>query len=199
MHGGPKEVVSMSNYAPDPKNSNLYENLVEKTIENVTAEDITRLTNPTRLSSDNQDQLLIIKTINNAIMRDGGPMPGTSKVVTTAALDNTGTVLVFRPEIGEVYQLMAMSLDPDGTNAAHRGIGYIVDFSTLASPTDPTNLSGASFVEIFDASLSTSAESLTYDTPLFIDRNTYFALNVVTLDTAAGDTLKLKIAMIRVR
>lgn len=189
----------MSNYAPNPKKLKVYQNLQNFKLSTVTAQDIDKLTSPTFIQDTNQDDLISYNLINRAAMRDGGPMPGTSKVVTTAALADTGTVVVFRPEIGEVYQLMAMSLDPDGTNNAHRGIGYLVDFSTLADSAAPTNLSGASFVEIFDASLTTSAESLTYDTPLFIDRNTFFALNVVTLDTASGDTLKLKIAMIRIR
>ena len=189
----------MSQYAPNPNKLKVYENLQNFKLSDVTALDIQKLSDPTFIQSTNQDDLISYNLVNKAAMRDGGPMPGTSAVVTTAALADTGTVVVFRPGVGEVWQLMAMSLDPDGTNNAHRGIGYIVDFSTLADSSAPTNLSGASFVEIFDASLSTSAESLTYDTPLFIDRNTFFALNVVTLDTAAGDTLKLKIAMIRVR
>jgi len=189
----------MSNYAPDPKKSNLYDQLVTKSVQSVTAEDITILTNPVKLSSINQDQLIMMKIINDAIMRDGMPMPGTSKVVNTGFISDTQTVVVFRPEVGEVWQLMAMSLDPNGSNAAHRGIGYIVDFSSLTDPNSPTNLSNANFVEIFDQTLSTSAESLTYDTPLYLDHNTYFALNVVTLDTSAGDTLALKIACIRVR
>ncbi len=189
----------MSNYAPDPRAEKVYDNLQNKTLADVTAEDIQKLTDPTFIQATNQDALLTYNTINQAAMRNGGPMPQTSKVVNTGNLDDTGTVVVFRPAVGEVWQLMAMSLDPNGTNAAHRGIGYLVDFSTLSSPTDPTNLSGASFVEIFDVSLSTSAESLTYDTPLYLDNNTFFALSVVTLDTSAGDTLSLKIAMIRVR
>jgi len=189
----------MSEYAPDPKKQQVYENLQNKTLSNVAASDIQRLTDPTFIQGTNQDALLTYNTVNQAAMRDGGPMPGTSQVVTTGNLDDTQTVVVFRPAIGEVWQLMAMSLDPNGSNAAHRGIGYLVDFSSLANPLDPTSLSNASFVEIFDASLSTAAESLTYDTPLYLDHNTYFALNVVTLDTAAGDTLALKIAMIRCR
>jgi len=192
-------VILLSNYAPDPKKESIYSALAQKTLSDVTAADIELQTNPVFIQAANQDALLTFNTVNQAAMRDGGPMPATSQVVNTGNLDDTGTVSVFRPAVGEVWQLMAMSLDPNGSNAAHRGIGFIVDFSSLASSSDPTNLSGANFVEIFDASLSTSAESLTYDTPLYLDHNTYFALNVVTLDTSAGDTLALKIAMIRVR
>jgi hypothetical protein len=189
----------MTDYAPDPKLEQVYRNLQNLKLSTVSANDIEKLTDPTFLQATNQNALLTYNIINSAAMRDGGPMPQTSKVVSTGQLSDTGTVVAFRPAFGEVWQLMAMSLDPDGTNAAHRGIGYIVDFSTLTNPADPTNLSGANIVEIFDSSLSTSAESLTYDTPLFLDNNTFFALNVVTLDTGAGDTLGLKIACIRVR
>jgi len=189
----------MSEYAPDPKKQQVYVNLQNKTLSDVTAEDIDRLTAPTFIQATNQDALLTYNSVNKAAMRDGGPMPGTSQVVRTGFKDDTGTFVVFRPAVGEVWQLMAMSLDPNGTNAAHRGIGYLVDFSSLANPLDPTSLSNASFVEIFDVTLSTSAESLTYDTPLYLDNNTYFALSIVTLDTAAGDTLDFKIAMIRCR
>lgn len=192
-------MTSKNNYSPDPRKQAIYNNLQNFKLSNVTAKNIQQLTDPTFIQATNQDDLLTYNTINKAAMRDGSPMPSTSKVVSTGDLADTGTVSVFRPEVGEVWQLMAMSLDPNGSNAAHRGIGYLVDFSSLSNPSDPTNLSGAKFVEIFDQSLSTSAESLTYDTPLYLDRNTYFALNVVTLDTSAGDTLALKIACIRVR
>jgi len=189
----------MSNYAPNPTKEKVYDNLQNKTLGNVSAADIQTLTDPTFIQATNQDALLTYSIINQAAMRNGLPMPSTSKVVSTGNLADTGTVSVFRPEVGEVWQLMAMSLDPNGSNAAHRGIGYLVEFDSLSNPADPTNLSGARFVEIFDSTLSTSAESLTYDTPLYLDRNTYFAFSVITLDTAAGDTLALKIACIRVR
>ena len=192
-------MTTKNNYSPDPRKQAIYTNLQNFKLSNVSAKNIQQLTDPTFIQSTNQDALITYNLVNKAAMRDGGPMPGTSQVVNTGNLDDTQTVVVFRPAVGEVWQLMAMSLDPNGSNAAHRGIGYLVDFSSLSSPSTPTNLSGANFVEIFDASLSTAAESLTYDTPLYLDHNTYFALSVVTLDTAAGDTLALKIAMIRVR
>jgi len=177
----------------------IYEQLNTKTLGDVEAIDIQALQDKVHIQEINKQELETYNLINKAAMRDGLPIPESGKVVTTGFLDDTGTVVVFRPDKGEVYTLMAMSLDPNGSNAAHRGIGYLVDVSTLSNPADPTNLSGANFVEIFDATLSTSAESLTYDTPLFIDNNLMFALNVVTLDTAAGDLLALKIAMLRVR
>ena len=187
--------------APPPKTSRVYQQFAGKLLSTISSTNFDTVKDPVYIDRNSEDEIRRLNLIGQAtnMQSQSGPMPETSKVVSTGDLADTGTVSVFRPEVGEVWQLMAMSLDPNGSNAAHRGIGYLVDFSSLTNPADPTNLSNAKFVEIFDVSLSTSAESLTYDTPLYLDRNTYFALNVVTLDTAAGDTLALKIACIRVR
>ena len=67
-------------YAPNEKKQQIYVNLQNKTLANVGAEDIEKLTDPTFLQATNQDALITYNTINKATMRDGSPMPQTSVI-----------------------------------------------------------------------------------------------------------------------
>ena len=84
----------MSNYAPDPTNEEIYNNLQNKTLSSVSAEDIQKLTDPTFLQSTNQDAIITYNIVNEAAMRDGQPMPGTSPgevwVIQSASATITG-------------------------------------------------------------------------------------------------------------
>ena len=112
-----------------------------------------------------------------------GPIPMTGVGKTTGALTSTGKVTVFQPDPGEVWQVMAMSMDPEGSGA-YRGIGTLVD-----------RTNGEGIIEIFDVCGTGSAEALRYDTPIYIDHELYLVFNVITVDTS----LRLNAAFIRVR
>ena len=96
----------MSNYAPNPTKQDIYNQLATISLNDVTAEQIQKLTNPVTISSDNQDKLITMNTVNQAAMRDGGPMPETSEIVLAQATDSGVPVVVKTPKIGEVWQII---------------------------------------------------------------------------------------------
>jgi len=132
------------------------------------------------LQESNRAVLADVNLINTSLMRDGAPIPGTMTIKSTGALTEAGTVTVFQPAEGEVWQIVAMSMNPTGSGG-HRGIGALYD--------------GTATVELFDSSASSEAENIEYNTPLFIDNSCYLRFTVVSVDTS----LELKAAMIRVR
>ena len=140
--------------------------------------------NQINLQLVNLEALNMLNTLGQitSMQSQSGPIPNTGVVKATGALTSTGKVTLFQPDPGQVYQVMAMSMDPEGSGA-YRGIGTLDDRS------------GGGMVELFDTSGTGSAEALSYDTPLYIDHELYLTFNVITVDTS----LQLKAALIRVR
>ena len=99
----------MSNYAPNPNNQDIYNQLATIPLSEVTAEQIETLTNPVTLSSNNQDSLLTMNTVNKAAMRDGSPMPGTGKIINITATDAGNNYDLLVPAKGEVWQIIGIS------------------------------------------------------------------------------------------
>jgi hypothetical protein len=92
----------MSNYAPDPEKEQVYVNLQNKTLSNVTTTDINKLTSPTFIQATNQDALLTYNTINRATFRsDGGIIPNKGKVIQTTGDSDR---IQFQPELGEAWR-----------------------------------------------------------------------------------------------
>ena len=92
----------MSNYAPDPEKEQVYVNLQNKTLSNVTTTDINKLTSPTFIQATNQDALLTYNTINRATFRsDGGIIPNKGKVIQTSGDSDR---IQFQPELGECWR-----------------------------------------------------------------------------------------------
>jgi hypothetical protein len=125
------------------------------------------------------DVLNILGQITNT-QSTSGPIPNTSSIKVSSQ-SSTGNFIAFRPDSGQVWQVMAMSLLPSGSGS-YRGIGALVDENGNA-------------VELFDKSGTGTAESLDYDTPIFLTRDVYLQFTVVTVDTS----LTLKAAVVRVR
>jgi len=181
----------MSNYAPDPKKSNLYDQLVTRSVENVTAEDITILTNPVKLSSVNQDQLIMMKIINDAVMRDGSPMPNSMKIVSTTFTDNSRNV-IFTVNKGEVYQLMtigAVATNPSGDNA----------YQFFMGGTDTDGLQALLKWYYYSTTNNTGpvfqGDADFPDMPMYFDESTTMQLEI----GGTFDSVKVQVAMIRVR
>jgi hypothetical protein len=174
-------------FAPPPKESKVYDDLKNIKVSDVTAAQMSSLKGDVYAqgvdgAEDEMRRLRLLGNVSNSAS-DSGPIPGTMEVISTGALTSTGEVTVFQPAAGFVYQVIAMSQDPEGSGS-YRGIGTLNDGS---------GASGA--VEIFDSSGTGSAEALTYDTPLFLTKEVYLVYNVITVDTS----LELKIAVVRVR
>ena len=109
----------MSDYAPNPKKQLVYDNLQTKTLADVTALDIQRLTDPTFIQSSNQDALITYNIVNKAAMRDGNAMPLGGGI---SLLDQTGDddYQDIRPPKGQVWSIQSMSVKnsatPTGSN-----------------------------------------------------------------------------------
>ncbi len=124
------------------------------------------------------DSLNTMGQITN-MQSQSGPIPGSLQIKLTST-SSTETITLFKPDAGQVWEVIAMSIDPEGSGA-FRGIGSLSD--------------GSNSVELFDSSGTGSAEALAYDTPLYITSDVYLNFTVVTVDTS----LSLKAAVVRVR
>lgn len=105
----------MSDYAPDPKKQLVYTNLQNKTLSDVTALDIERLTDPTFIQATNQDALITYNIVNKAAMRDGGPMPDKGTVLVLTQADDADVQYV-QPAKGEVFEIMGISATVTGVS-----------------------------------------------------------------------------------
>lgn len=146
------------------------------------ATDFDQIRNQVNLEVGNIQLLDVLNTLGQITntQSTSGPIPHTS-AIKTSSQTSTGNFIVFRPDSGQVWQVMAMSILPAGSGS-YRGIGALVDEAGNA-------------VELFDKSGTGTAESLDYDTPIFITRDVYLQFTVVTVDTS----LTLKAAVVRVR
>ena len=177
----------MSNYAPDPLKEKVFTNLQNKTLGNVGAEDIQKLTDPTFIQATNQDALITYNIVNAAAMRDGAPMPETSVVVQAVATDSGVAVTVKAPLDGEVWMILNGHVS---TNGGSGSIAHEFYF------TDKNN--SRSMLWFFNSSTSSNL-TLQQDTdwtpPFFFDSNQTFTYEA----TGTFTTSTLSIYMIRVR
>ena len=172
----------MSNYAPDPKKQLVYTNLQNKTLSNVSADDIDKLTDPTFLQATNQDALITYNIINQSAFRNSGtPMPNTGIIKSVTATDN-GTLTVFRPNLGEVY--LVSGADITATGGAVRFKWNLTD--------------GVTSIEIKDVSATSATVPLDITTsPLYIDNNMFLQVNFSAITGSVEGNVK--IGLIRTR
>ena len=186
----------MSNYAPDPAKEEIYNNLQNKTLSSVSAEDIQSLTDPTFLQSTNQDALITYNTVNKAAMRDGRAMPGTMVITTNTVAYNdndnaTEYEIVLTPQKGEVWQLLGAQSQASGGS-----VGASLYWGTgIVSATEPIT----PYVLIAQESSTGGPvfNPLAYGGDLFFDENLLCFMNGYSM--AAGESVELKCAFIRVR
>ena len=92
----------------------IWDQLNTKTIADNAGTDIQVQSNPVHLQEQNREDLADIKLINDATMRDGGFIPGTSQIVRLDMTDNVDYT-VFTPSKGEVWALMGADASSFGT------------------------------------------------------------------------------------
>lgn len=95
---------------------NIYEQLNTKTVKSVSATDIADVTNPIHLSAADQEALERTIMINRSTYRlDGGPIPGSQKIVNGSFTDSGATnEVIFTPARGEVWSISAGSYSSSG-------------------------------------------------------------------------------------
>ena len=179
--------MSNPSYAPNPKKQPVYTNLQNKTLADVEAADIQKLTDPTFIQATNQDALMTYNTINKAAMRDGLPMPETSVIVVASATESGTAVTVKSPNRGEVYMILNAHVSVSGGSGSIAHEFYFTD-----------NNNSRSMLWFYNSSTSSNL-TLQQDTdwtpPFFFDSNQVFTYEA----TGTFTTSQLSIMMIRVR
>ena len=106
-----------------------YEQLNTFTIEDNPASTIQLLSNPVHIEERNKPILDAIIQVNQAGMRDGRAIPGTSVIQTTTVTDNTRTIL-FSAAKGEVWVLNSANAITSGASSANYTM-YLSDGTNL--------------------------------------------------------------------
>ena len=175
----------MSNYAPDPSFEKVYDNLQNKTLADVTAEDIQKLTDPTFIQATNQDALLTYNTINQAAMRNGSPIPKTQKIVEFTCDDSgSSNAVVFTPSKGEVWSITSGSFASSGGTS--RLFLFLKDNVNTLS------------MEIADESASSGQQNPLdpFNTPFILDENMSILATVSVTDSTSS---AVRLSCIRIR
>ena len=113
----------MSNYAPNPEAQDIYKGLAQQKLSDVTASQISNLTDPVFIQAENQDRLITMNIINEAAMRNGLPMPNTFNVfkievdTSGSGVARFGDGLLEVPD-GEVWQIYGFSISPSGASGS---------------------------------------------------------------------------------
>lgn len=94
----------------------IFPELTTKTVKSASALEIATQTEPIHLERANLQALETTILVNRATMRqDGGPIPGTQKIVTQAFTDSGATnQVIFTPTKGEVWSISAGSYSSSG-------------------------------------------------------------------------------------
>ena len=153
--------MSNPGYAPNPKKQQVYRNLQNKKLSDVTAKDIQQLTDPTFIQATNQDALITYNMLNKAMMRDGLPMPGTLHLE-VQTFTSVGYRTFFTPGKGEVWRIIGCSvasttglsgtgiIEVDITNTTTFNRLILVDQSFTSSsdfPATEISFTGAAYVD----------------------------------------------------
>ena len=165
----------------------IFEQLNSFTLKNVDVENIMNITDPTHIQTENQFDLERYNLINQALYRDGKPMPEKMEISVTTATDDGVEVEVFTPKKGEVYEIYTGQVVITGRS------GAVVHQLRL---TDNNN---SRSMDIFYVSASTSdylmGQDADWEGPFWIDSN-------ITLKYEASGTftnLVLSLQMTRIR
>jgi len=149
----------MSNYAPDPANEEIYNNLQNKTLSNVEANDIQKLTNPTFLQSTNQDDLITYNIVNQAAGRTGQIMPNKGSIIKYVQTSNDEQAVV-RPPLGEVWEIMGISTNcseaPTGSQSYY--FYYSTDATIASNPVPGANN------DMWISSINSASTNLAWET-----------------------------------
>ena len=173
----------MGNYAPNPNNQDIYNQLATISLNDVTAEQIDNLTNPVKLSSVNQDALITMDIVNRASKRTGVPMPNQGTIIQyTQTSDSTQAVI--RPPPGEVWEIMNVSVaNVPSVTGSNTYYSFFSSDATVASNPIPGATNDSWISSINNAGNVIAAESLFEEkfTPLYVT-NTMFLRLYSTMD-----------------
>jgi len=177
--------MSNPQYAPNPKNQKVYRNLQNKKLSDVTAKDIQQLTDPTFIQATNQDALITYNMLNEAMMRDGLPIPNQGKIIATEFTGATQTKIVASANNGEVYQVIGAS------GLVTAGSGTAVFVLGITDGTNTVRIESLSFTGNNEFNITSTAG------PIYVDEN--LSLSVVSSGGSFPTSADCLIALQRVR
>tara|TARA_R110002072_G_scaffold67576_1_gene165646 strand:- start:1423 stop:1986 length:564 start_codon:yes stop_codon:yes gene_type:complete len=187
----------MSDYAPDPKKQLVYTNLQNKTLADVTADDIQKLTDPTFIQATNQDALITYNIVNRAAMRDGTPMPLSGKIALYTQTDDND-YQYFQPPKGEVWRVVGVS----ALNSANLTGGNSNSYYSYLTTDDQVSLANSLFYQ----STGSGSTNVGFETlfekannPLIMDHNMFLLMYSNMAYSAVGATVTFKVAYVRLR
>tara|TARA_Y100001973_G_C5033954_1_gene249439 strand:- start:53 stop:562 length:510 start_codon:yes stop_codon:yes gene_type:complete len=163
-----------------------FDQLKTVALSEVSAEQIKTQQDPIRLSKRNKEALSDINLINQASFRTGQPMPDTG-VVTTQNQPDDSTIIYVRPNPGEVWQIVGVSVTMTNSTGTNSFYFYITDGTTNVYIGATSN--GSTNVQLFPGDSE-------FKFPLVVSRDTYLRINS-NLDNA--DSCLWKYAYIRLR
>lgn len=193
----------MSDYAPDPKKQIVYTNLQNKTLSDVTADDIQKLTDPTFIQATNQDALITYNIVNQAAMRNGQPMPNTGGIEQYTQTSDTNCAEI-RPPKGEVWKIQGIAIrntvSPTGTNNYY---SFLSSAETLASsPSIPAISNDDLYYSVISsASTNLPTESVFEEVfqPFVINHNMFLRMWSDFDNPGTGNETKYLVGYIRLR
>ena len=192
----------MSDYAPDPKKQIVYTNLQNKTLSDVTADDIQKLTDPTFIQATNQDALITYNTVNKAAMRDGNVMPNTGGIASYVQ-SYGGVAINIIPPKGEVWKIMGICISnvPNVTGSNNYYTFLSDPTQTTASGNTPSGTN-----EVFYSSFSSSSNLLGTETifeevfqPLILTSEMYMRMYSSMANVGTSATVIYNVAFMRLR
>ncbi len=167
----------------------IWDQLNTKTIADNAGTEIQVQSNPVHLQESNRQKLEDIKLINNATLRDGGPIPGTM-IVYQATYTDAATRTILTPNKGEVYLYIGSSRTSatiaSGSLTYRILLADNVNSNTVCIASESSTGTGQG--PLWDGASPTPL-------PIYIDENISFKLKVSGTLTA----LQTEHAFVRVR
>lgn len=164
---------------------NIYEQLNTKKLSNVTAAEVMNITDKTHIQFQNEFDLERYNLINQALYRDGMPMPNTQRIV-QATYTDTGSNDFFVPGIGEIWVLCG------GDTVSSGGTGSInwqlKDEAGTIAMIFQTSISG-------QEPIGQNSTNNNLMTPIYISNKNYLVANV----TAVATSVRASLSFIRIR
>lgn len=139
-------------FAPPPKDSKVYQDLSNKKLTDLSADEFDSLKNAAYAqgidgSEDEYRRLLLLGTVSDKIS-SSGPIPGTGKVAEVLDTTGSGTPIstLLEPAVGEAYEITAANWETKNANAAYwriqdpniSGTGVLVEYKTASGTLDIT-------------------------------------------------------------
>jgi len=153
-----------------------------------TAEEVNLQEKNIHLQESNRVLLTDVNLINESLMRDGSPIPGTSEVVSTGEkAEDLSRIVLKTPAAGEVWQVACLSATVSGV---------VVNFQFLIEDTVNSTIA---YITDYNASGAASPiNEPGFVNPIHIDENTRLEVNATRVSGTYG-TYTAEAYLIRVR